>query len=178
MMKKALVKNFITSLNIIEQMKKTNVSVPMWDFLAIPSQRELLQKELKTVVEKNQSSSTHDATSFVKPTKEGETSKKWKYPPFHVSLIISDKFVHNCMVDSGAKSLLMPWCIADLLGVKYEPIAKIVLQLYGSIVTNVRILKNLEMALHAPPSFFHLSLKRLYCTNWWLYCIRLVLHLF
>ena len=30
-----------TPLNIMEKIKKTNVSIPMWDVLAIPSQREL-----------------------------------------------------------------------------------------------------------------------------------------
>lgn len=30
-------------LNIIEKMKKSNVSIPMWNLLTFPSQRELLQ---------------------------------------------------------------------------------------------------------------------------------------
>ena len=38
-----------TPLNIVEQMKKTTISVPMWDVLAIPSKLELLQEELQTV---------------------------------------------------------------------------------------------------------------------------------
>lgn len=72
--------------------------------------------------------------------------------PFYVSLIIGDKLVHNCMRDSGASNFIMPRCIADLLGIKYESMVRDVIQLDGSYVKIVGILKNVEMALYPFPN--------------------------
>lgn len=142
-------------LNIVDQMKRKNLSVSMWDILSIPTQRDLLQKELKTIVVQSQLATTHDAVSYVQPTKsekEGETSKKQKPPPFYVSFIIGDMLVHNYMVGLGASSSVMPRSTASMLGIEYEPIIKIVLQLDGSIVKTIGVIKGLKMALHAFPS--------------------------
>ena len=54
-------------------------------------------------------------------------SKFFRPPPFYISLIIGDKLVHNCMIDSGASSSVMPKCVVDILEMKYEPIVKDVL---------------------------------------------------
>ena len=43
----------------------------------------------------------------------------------------------------------MPKCVIDSLEVKYEPIVKDVLQLDGSILKTMGILRNVEMALYA-----------------------------
>ena len=53
--------------------------------------------------------------------------KKLDPPHFYGSLIIGDKLVHNCMIDSGASSSVMPRCIANALEMKYEPIVRDVL---------------------------------------------------
>ena len=63
----------------------------------------------------------------MQPSREVETSKKVRPPPFYVSLIIWDKLVHNCMIDLGASSLVMPRYVADALEMKYEPIVRNVL---------------------------------------------------
>ena len=89
--------------------------------------------------------------SFVQPSKEVEARKKVSHPPFYVSLIIGDKLVHNCMIDLGASSSVMPKCVADTLEMKYEPIVKDVLQLDGNTIKTMGILRNVEMALHACP---------------------------
>ena len=90
------------------------------------------------------------ATSLVQPSKEVETSKKVRPPPFYVSLIIGDKLIHNCMIDSRASSSVMPRCVVDALEMKYEPIVRDVLYLDGSTVKTVGILRNVEMAhMHA-----------------------------
>ena len=62
------------------------------------------------------------ATSLLKPSREIEIGKKVRPSPFYVSLIIGDKLVHNCMTDLGASSSVMPKCVFDALGMKYEPI--------------------------------------------------------
>ena len=55
------------------------------------------------------------------------------------------------MIDYGASNFVMPKCVAELLGIKYEPMVRDVLQLDGRSVKIVRILKNVDMSLHACP---------------------------
>ena len=55
------------------------------------------------------------------------------------------------MIDSGASSTIMPRCVAHQLGLKYDPLIKHVLQLDGTSVTTVGVIKGLKMALHACP---------------------------
>ena len=94
-------------------MKNTNVSIPMWNVLIVPSQRELLQQELQTIEVRNRWAIKNGVISLVQPTKEEGTHKKFKPSPFYLSLIIGDKIVQNCMIDSGASSSIMPKCVAD-----------------------------------------------------------------
>ena len=60
--------------------------------------------------------------------------------------------MHNCMINSGASNSIMPRCVADHLGMKYEPMIKHVIQLDGTLVTIVGTLKGLKMVLHACPT--------------------------
>ena len=100
----------------------------MWDVVAtIPMQKRLLQQELESIEPKDQPPNIESATSLIQPSKGVETSKKVRPPPFYVSLIIGDKLVHNCMIDSRASISVMRRCIADLLGIKYEPMVRDVL---------------------------------------------------
>lgn len=106
-----------------------------------------------------------------------EIGKGVKPPPFYVLVIIGDKLVHNCMVDSGSSSFVMPKQIADKLGLKYHPLEKGVIQLDGTSVNTLGIIKDLSLTLHAcpnflvpqdicaidlPPFFFLMLIKRLY----------------
>ncbi len=111
----------------------------------------MLQQELEKIEPKDQPSTMESATSLVQPAGDVETSKKVIPPPFYVSLIIGGKLVHNCMIDSGASSSVMPTCVANALGMKYKPIVRDVLQLDGSTFKTIGILRNVEMALHACP---------------------------
>ncbi len=92
-------------LSVVEKMKKTNISISMWDAIAtIPMQKRMLQKELEKIEPKDQSSTMEGDTSLVQPSGDVETNKKVRPPPFYVSLIIGGKLVHNCMIDSRASS--------------------------------------------------------------------------
>ena len=82
---------------------------------------------MESIEPKDQPPNMESATSLVQPSKEVETSKKVRPPPFYVSLIIGDKLVHNCMIDSRASSSVMPRCVVDALEMRYEPIVKDVL---------------------------------------------------
>ena len=82
-----------------------------------------------------------------------ESSKGVKPPPFYLSLIIGDKLVHNCMVDSGATSSVMPKKLVDQLGLKYQPVEKGVVQLDGTSIHTIGLIKDVSLTLHACPNF-------------------------
>ena len=92
---------------------------------------------------------TNEVVSLVQPTNVEGTSKKSKPSPFYLSLIIRDKIVHNCMINSGASTSIMPRCVADQVGLKYEPMIKQVIQLGGLSMIMIGIIKGLRMELHA-----------------------------
>ena len=76
-----------------------------------------------------------------------------KPPPFYVTIIVGKYLVHNCMIDLGATSSVMPKKIVDQLGLKYEPIEKGVVQLDGTAIETVGVIRNMDLTLHACPSF-------------------------
>ena len=146
--------------NIVDNMKKMNVTMSMWNSLAIPGQTDLLKKALSE--EKNPMQVIDDGPRVVLtnavPEAASQDSNKFqgknvKPPPFYVSLIIGDKLVHNCMVDSGATSSVMPKKIADQLGLVYRPLEKGVVQLDGSTVNTLGVVKDANLTLHACPNF-------------------------
>ena len=93
----------------------------MWETLAIPGQMDILKKALSN--EANPKETVGEPTKVVLTNADekkedsskiaNESSKIVKPPPFYLSLIIGDKLVHNCMIDSGATSSVMPKKIAD-----------------------------------------------------------------
>ncbi len=74
-------------------------------------------------------------------------------PMFYVSLVIEKILVHNCMVDSGATSSVMPKNIVDQLGLVYQPLEKGVVQLDGSTINTLGVVKDANLTLHACPNF-------------------------
>ncbi|MGU4934776.1 hypothetical protein MAY13_22900, partial [Escherichia coli] len=44
------------------------------------------------------------------------TDKEESVPPFYVSLNIHEKFLHNCLLDSGASHNMMPKVVMEELG--------------------------------------------------------------
>ncbi|KAH9296663.1 hypothetical protein KI387_044243 [Taxus chinensis] len=146
-----------SAFNIIDQMKKTHANISMWESLSILRQRDLLQVAMKNWSTSNQASPYgHEKVltnvAQLEGNHGGQQGKVLKPPPFYVSLIIGDKLVHNCMIDSGASSFVMPKQIADQLGLQYEVISKGVVQLDGTTVATVGVIKGLNLILHACPN--------------------------
>jgi hypothetical protein len=50
-------------------------------------------------------------------------------PPFLLTLEIFNRNVHNCMVDSGASSNVMPWSVCQKINAKVEPSSLKIIQL-------------------------------------------------
>ncbi|KAH9296175.1 hypothetical protein KI387_039763, partial [Taxus chinensis] len=119
-------------------------------------QRDLLQAAMKDWPTSNQQVQMQDKvlTNAAQPegSHGGQQGKMLKPPPFYVSLIIGNQLVHNCMIDSGASSSVMPKQIADQLGLQYEITSKGVVQLDGTAVATVGVIRNLSLTLHACPN--------------------------
>ena len=87
------------SFSVVEKMNRKSVNISMWDVVAtIPSQKRLLQ-ELETIELRDQPPNIENSMSLVQPSKEVDTNKKVRPPPFYVSLIIGDKIAHNFMIN-------------------------------------------------------------------------------
>ena len=57
--------------NVVDQMKKTNVNISIWDVVAtIPSQKKLLKQELESIEMKDQPPREGSATRLVQLIKE------------------------------------------------------------------------------------------------------------
>lgn len=69
-----------------------------------------------------------------------------------MSLIVVNHLVHDCMIDSGASTSNFPKKKAYVLGLEYNPMSKGLLQLDGSAVTTLEVIKDLALTLHACPS--------------------------
>ncbi|KAH9312488.1 hypothetical protein KI387_027523, partial [Taxus chinensis] len=82
-------------------------------------QRDLLQAAMANWSASNVSNRGQEKvlTNAVQPG-GGQPSKNLKPPPFYVSLVVGNHLVHNCMIDSGASSSVMPKQIVDQLGLK------------------------------------------------------------
>ena len=68
----------------MEQIKNTNVNVPLWSFLTLPSQWELLQQELQADQGQGILVATNEVVSLLQPTNVGGTSKKSKPSPIYI----------------------------------------------------------------------------------------------
>lgn len=153
--------NPVVPYNILDSMKKMNVTMSMWDSLAIPGQKDMLHSTLSNFKVSDESKSPIGQVRTVltnnpqekdkQPSKE--VGKEVKPPLFYVSVIIGDKLVHKYMVDSGASSLVIPKQIVDKLGLKYQPLEKGVIQLDGTSVNALGVIKDLSLTLHACPNF-------------------------
>ncbi len=60
------------------------MSIPMWDVLAIPSQKELLQRELQDIKLHNEPSTSNNAARYIQHMKEGNTINKLNPSPFYL----------------------------------------------------------------------------------------------
>ena len=87
----------------------------MWDALALLGQKELLQAALKSFHLSSPTMGQQDPKVLIVVVTNTmqQSTNLVKPPPFYVIVIISKYLIHNCMIDSGATSSLMPKNIAD-----------------------------------------------------------------
>jgi hypothetical protein len=78
-------------------------------------------------------------------------STRKNVPPFLLALEIFNRNVHNCMVDSGVSSNVMPWSIFQKINVEVEPSTLKIIQLDRTNVKFIGELKNVLIRLSYNP---------------------------
>jgi ribonuclease HI len=72
-------------------------------------------------------------------------------PPFLLTFEIFNRNVHNCMVDSGASSNVMPWLVCQKINAEVEPSSLKIIQLDRTDVKVIGELKNVLIRLSSNP---------------------------
>ena len=72
-------------------------------------------------------------------------------PPFYISLIIHDMFLHNAMFDSGASHNLMPKTIMEGLGLDITRPYKDLFSFDSKQIKCLGLIKDLVVSLHQIP---------------------------
>jgi ribonuclease HI len=92
--------------------------VPVSEIMKIPSQKEKLLKAIeqppKSVVEKQPAVAYQDAPVIL----QNWDRKNEKNLPFYLSLLVNDKVLHNCMLDSGASSNVITKKVMEQLNLR------------------------------------------------------------
>jgi hypothetical protein len=72
-------------------------------------------------------------------------------PPFLLTFKIFNRNVHNCMVDSGASSNVMPWSVCQKINAEVDPSSLKIIQLDRTDVKVIGELKNVLIRLSSNP---------------------------
>jgi ribonuclease HI len=86
-----------------------------------------------------------------KKPQETTLSTRKNVPPFLLTFEIFNRNVHNCMVDSGASSNVMPWSVCQNINAKVEPSSLKIIQLDRTNVKVMGELKNVLIRLSSNP---------------------------
>jgi hypothetical protein len=89
-------------------------------------------------------------TASKKPQATTLSTRK-NVPLFLLTFEIFNRNVHNCMVDSGASSNVMPWFVFQKINVKVEPSTLKIIQLDQTNVKVIGELKNVLIRLSSNP---------------------------
>jgi hypothetical protein len=87
-------------------------------------------------------------------TKKQQTSvvnTRRNVPPFLLTFEIFNRNVHNCMVDSGASSNVMPWSVCQKINAEVQPSSLKIIQLDRTSVKVIGELKNVLIRLSSNP---------------------------
>lgn len=77
---------------------------------------------------------------------------KNKPPAFYMTLEIDEYILHNCLVDSGAATTIVPKAVYDVMGLPLTRTSMGVLQLDSMLVKIVGVIKDVVLKVHKCPS--------------------------
>jgi hypothetical protein len=86
------------NIDIARRLAKVNIHVPLTEITKIPSMRNKVEIFLRVQGEPK------DPPILLQANHLRQTNEE--YPPFFISLVVNDMYLHNCMLDSGHQQML------------------------------------------------------------------------
>jgi hypothetical protein len=136
--------NNLNNKKIAEISPKTPQKVPTKTTLEPLDKRDLTVKTVSNVDKVISGTTTKNQQSSVVNTRKN-------VPPFLLTFEIFNRNVHNCMVDSGASSNVMPLSVCQKINVEVQPSSLKIIQLDQTNVKVIGELKNVLVRLSSNP---------------------------
>eukprot|EP00253_Pinus_taeda_P010678 PITA_10678 len=151
--------------NIIEDMKRTRAKITFYELSKLKHQQKILMKELHAIPVASLpaaiiSQASHDMgrppTNVMNKVDPNDIAliggrSRSHTPPFLLTYEIFNKNVHNCLVDSGASSNILPKSICTKLNVQLQKFAMCIAQLDRSQVKVIVELNQVTIRLSSNP---------------------------
>jgi hypothetical protein len=146
--------------NVVEDLKKLKANISVMDICRIPQQKEFLLQALNSVenlmagngLERNLSSTDLVGKPTVN-TCSGDRKENPFVPPFLLMFEVFNRNLHNCLVDSGASSNVMPLSVCKKLNAIPLKSDKHVIQLDRTQVKVIGELKDVMIRISTHPTF-------------------------
>jgi hypothetical protein len=110
----------------------------------LPDKRDLTEKTVSNVDKIVSGTTAKNQQNFVVNTRKNVS-------PFLLTFEIFNRNVHNCMVDSGASSNVMPLSVCQKINAKVQPSSLKIIQLDRMNVKVIDELKNVLVRLSSNP---------------------------
>jgi hypothetical protein len=154
--------------DFLEDLKRTKANISLFELMKLPQIQENFIKTLQGKTAKNSKeinvgvkkgttkSSPYDDTHtpksqvVVNASLSGKRSRSTT-PPFMVTFEIFNRNVHNCMMDFGASSNVIPFKVCEKLNVKPEQSDIQIIQLDRTKVKVIGELKNILIRMSSNP---------------------------
>eukprot|EP00253_Pinus_taeda_P031155 PITA_31155 len=151
--------------NIVEDMKKTRANITLYELSKLKHQQKIMMKELHAVpvaplpaaiiskASQNMGRPPSNTTNKIDPNNIaliGGRSRSHT-PPFLLTYEICDKNVHNCLVDLGASSNILPKSICTKLNVQPQKSVVRIVKLDRSQVEVINELNQVTIRLSSNP---------------------------
>jgi ribonuclease HI len=132
-------------------LNNAKILVPVSEIMKIPSQREKLLKAVheppKNVIQKQPAIAYQDAPVILQNLDRANQ----KNLPFYLSLLVNDKVLHNCMLDSGASSNVMTKKVMEQLNLRISRPYHNICALDSQTIEVFGLIKGLQVYLKAFP---------------------------
>ena len=116
--------------NLADDLKRDKVNISLFELLKIPFIRENLPKGM--IVNKTREAQNNNLE--VCTMADAQKSGIKRVPPFLITFDIFNKNIHNCMIDSGASSNVIPLFVCRKLNATWESCPTQIVQLDRSRV--------------------------------------------
>jgi hypothetical protein len=146
--------------NVVEDLKKLKANISVMDICRIPQQKDFLLQALNSAENPTMGNGPERSLTHTDPvgkptvnTCSGDRKEKPFVPPFLLTFEIFNRNLHNCLVDSGASSNVMPLSVCKKLNVVPLKTDKHVIQLDRTQVKVIGELKDVMIRISMHPMF-------------------------